>query len=64
MREHAPEGNLNCGVAHGAPGSLALMSLALTEGVEVRGQVDAMRRMADWLAAQCSPAGSVPSGPP
>ena len=53
MREHTPEGNLNCGVAHGAPGSLALMSLALAAGVEVRGQVDATRRMADWLVAQC-----------
>jgi lantibiotic biosynthesis protein len=53
MREGAPEGNLNCGVAHGAPGSLALMSLALAEGVEVSGQVDAMRRTADWVAAQC-----------
>jgi lantibiotic biosynthesis protein len=53
MLEAAPEGNLNCGVAHGAPGSLALMSLALTEGVEVSGQVDAMRRTADWVAGQC-----------
>jgi class I lanthipeptide synthase len=53
MLETAPEGNLNCGVAHGAPGSLALMSLALTKGVEVSGQVDAMRRTADWVAGQC-----------
>jgi hypothetical protein len=53
VRESTPEGNLNCGVAHGAPGSLALMSLALAEGVEVSGQANATRRMADWLAARC-----------
>ena len=52
MRESTPEGNLNCGVAHGAPGSLALMSLALAEGVEVSGQMDATRRLADWVADQ------------
>jgi lantibiotic biosynthesis protein len=52
MRETAPEGNLNCGLAHGAPGPLALMSLALAEGVEVSGQADAARRLADWVAGQ------------
>jgi lantibiotic biosynthesis protein len=52
MLEATPEGNLNCGVAHGVPGSLALMSLALMEGVEVSGQVEAMRRTADWVAGQ------------
>jgi hypothetical protein len=63
MRASTPEGNLNCGVAHGAPGSLALMSLALAEGVEVSGQVDAMRRMADWLAAQGRPGRFGPEWP-
>jgi hypothetical protein len=53
MRARTPGGNLNCGLAHGAPGPLALMSLALEEGVEVSGQADAIRRLADWVAAQC-----------
>jgi hypothetical protein len=60
MRATAPEGNLNCGLAHGAPGPLALMSLALVEGVEVSGQADAARRLADWVAGQCRPG---PFGP-
>jgi len=63
MRDAAPEGNLNCGVAHGAPGSLGLMSLALAEGVEVRGQVETMRRMADWVAAQGRPGRFGPEWP-
>ncbi len=63
MRQGAPDGNLNCGVAHGAPGSLALMSLALAEGVEVRGQVDAVRRLADWVAGQRRPGRFGPEWP-
>jgi hypothetical protein len=63
MREGTPEGNLNCGVAHGAPGSLALLSLALAEGVEVSGQVNAMRRTAEWVAAQCLPGRFGPEWP-
>ena len=47
-REH-PSGSLNCGLAHGIPGPLALMALALRDGVEVPGQRAAMRRVADWL---------------
>jgi lantibiotic biosynthesis protein len=63
MLEDAPEGNLNCGLAHGAPGPLALMSLALTEGWEVSGQVDAMRRLAEWVAGQCRPGRFGPEWP-
>jgi hypothetical protein len=55
MRESAPEGNVNCGVAHGIPGPLALMSLARLHGVEVDGQIDAMRRMASWVAGRAQP---------
>jgi len=62
-RERTPEGNLNCGVAHGAPGALALLSLALTEGVEVKGQLNAIRRTADWVAAQCLPGRFGPEWP-
>jgi hypothetical protein len=46
-----PFGNLNCGLAHGIPGPLALLALALREGREVEGQAAAIERMADWLTA-------------
>jgi hypothetical protein len=51
MAREFPYGNLNCGLAHGIPGPLTLMALALCEGVEVRGQADAVRRTCDWLVA-------------
>jgi hypothetical protein len=35
-----PNGNLNCGLAHGIPGPLGLMGLALRSGVAVEGLVD------------------------
>jgi lantibiotic biosynthesis protein len=63
MRESAPEGNVNCGVAHGVPGPLALMSLAVLNGVEVDGQIDAMRRMAAWLAGRARPGRFGPEWP-
>jgi class I lanthipeptide synthase len=44
-----PWGNLNCGLAHGIPGPLALLALALRAGVEVPGQAEAVRRLAGWL---------------
>ena len=46
-----PWGNLNCGLAHGIPGPLALLALALCDGIEVPGQVEAVRLLADWLVA-------------
>jgi class I lanthipeptide synthase len=46
-----PWGNLNCGLAHGIPGPLAVLALALGSGVEVPGQAEAVRRLADWLVA-------------
>jgi lantibiotic biosynthesis protein len=46
-----PWGNLNCGLAHGIPGPLALLALALRKGVEVRGHAEGVRRLADWLVA-------------
>ena len=55
LRAATPEGNLNCGLAHGVPGPLALMSLALLAGVEVPGQVEATCRSAAWLADQGRP---------
>ncbi|MED1783829.1 lanthionine synthetase C family protein [Brevibacillus fortis] len=44
-----PKGNFNVGLAHGIPGPLALLSLALREGVEVSGQREAIRNIAEWL---------------
>lgn len=44
-----PWGHLNCGLAHGIPGPLALLSLAERCGVAVPGQVEAVRRLVDWL---------------
>jgi hypothetical protein len=44
-----PDGHLNCGLAHGIPGPLALMALAHTDGVETRGLRDAIASMAAWL---------------
>ncbi|MDQ4117142.1 MAG: lanthionine synthetase C family protein [Actinomycetota bacterium] len=45
-----PRGNLNCGLAHGVPGPLAMLSLALAAGVRVDGLHDAVREAARWLA--------------
>jgi hypothetical protein len=44
-----PNGHLNCGLAHGIPGPLALMALAHAEGLEVRGLRDAIASIAAWL---------------
>ena len=44
-----PNGNLNCGLAHGIPGPLALMALALTQGVAVDGLEEAVAAVAAWL---------------
>jgi lantibiotic biosynthesis protein len=51
LREH-PGGALNCGLAHGIPGPLALMALALREGFAVDGLEQAVERTASWLARQ------------
>jgi lantibiotic modifying enzyme len=46
-----PHGNLNCGLAHGAPGMLALLSLAEIAGERVASMSDAIVRVADWLSS-------------
>ncbi|WP_025689411.1 lanthionine synthetase C family protein [Paenibacillus zanthoxyli] len=48
-KKEYPHGSFNCGLSHGIPGPLALMSLALQKGVEVEGQRDAIRRASHWL---------------
>ncbi len=50
-RRWYPWGNLNCGLAHGIPGVLALLALAHRADVRVPGQADAIRRLAEWLRA-------------
>jgi hypothetical protein len=49
MIEHYPRGNLNCGLAHGIPGPLALMALSLEAGSAVTGLREATARTAAWL---------------
>lgn len=50
MRDQYPSGHLNCGLAHGVPGPLALLALAYHDGVRVAGQAEAIDRLAGWLA--------------
>jgi hypothetical protein len=49
MAEHYPEGNLNCGLAHGIPGPLAVMALGLEAGLPVEGLKEAVARTSQWL---------------
>ncbi|MFH8370595.1 lanthionine synthetase C family protein [Streptomyces sp. NPDC018031] len=51
MARANPHGVLNCGLAHGIPGPLALLALALDHGVEVRGLPETVERLAHWLVA-------------
>jgi len=44
-----PHGNLNCGLAHGIPGPLALLALAFARGIRVPGIEEAAERLAVWL---------------
>jgi hypothetical protein len=45
-----PDGLLDCGLAHGVAGPLALLSLARSAGVVARGLESAIERLAIWLA--------------
>ncbi|MFC5724211.1 lanthionine synthetase C family protein [Streptomyces gamaensis] len=51
LRARFPHGALNCGLAHGIAGPLALLSLARSAGVRVPGQEDAVLRAAGRLLA-------------
>ncbi|MEU9044902.1 MULTISPECIES: lanthionine synthetase C family protein [unclassified Kitasatospora] len=46
-----PFGNLNCGLAHGIPGPLAVLALAVRSGAVVEGLEPAVREPAQWLSA-------------
>jgi hypothetical protein len=50
MLRQYPDGNLNCGMAHGIPGPLALLALAHLSGVSVEGVPAAIVRVAQWLS--------------
>jgi lantibiotic biosynthesis protein len=63
MRIQYPAGNLNCGLAHGIPGPLAVLALAMRSGHHVTGQADVMRRTAEWLIDQRFDAEWGPSWP-
>ena len=58
-----PGGYMNCGLAHGIPGPLAILALALRDGVEVPGLPAAVARTADWLAAHRADDGAGPTWP-
>ena len=62
-RARYPGGYLNCGLAHGIPGPLAVLALALRDGVEVAGLPAAVARTADWLAAHRADDGAGPTWP-
>jgi lantibiotic biosynthesis protein len=46
-----PSGSLNCGLAHGLPGPLAALALALSQGAEVVGLRDAVEQASQWLVS-------------
>lgn len=55
-----PEGHLNLGLAHGAPGILAFLALAWRQGCRVDGQRRTMGTLVDWLLER---AGTDQAGP-
>jgi hypothetical protein len=50
-RQSYPSGNLNCGLAHGAPGMLAFLSLVRSSGLSFPRLDDAIVIISDWLIA-------------
>ena len=49
MLKQFPNGNLNCGLAHGIPGPLGALALAYRAGVSCEGIEEAINRFALWL---------------
>jgi hypothetical protein len=52
LARQQPYGNLNCGLAHGIPGPLSLLALALSAGLATQGLQERVEQLASWLAAQ------------
>lgn len=48
-QEKYPNGCFNCGLAHGVPGPLSLLSLAYKKGIEVQHHLKAIDRIVEWL---------------
>ena len=48
-------GFLDCGLAHGIPGLLSVMSLAQINGTTVPGQLEAIDKVATWLLNNATP---------
>ncbi|MEU4195414.1 lanthionine synthetase C family protein [Kribbella sp. NPDC026611] len=63
LRTAYPSGHHNCGLAHGAPGPLALLSLALLDGVEVPESRQAVESTADWLVDHQTTVAGTPDWP-
>jgi hypothetical protein len=52
MERTFPRGNLNCGLAHGVTGILAVLSVTWRDGVRLPGQDEAIAVASNWLLAQ------------
>lgn len=48
-RDQYPKGNFNLGLAHGIPGVLAFLAIALLRGIEVDGQKETIALVAAWI---------------
>lgn len=51
-RERYPNGCIDCGLAHGVPGPLAFLALALRSGIEKPGIREALQTLATWVMEQ------------
>jgi lantibiotic biosynthesis protein len=63
LRREYPAGLHNCGLAHGAPGPLALLSLAALAGRQAPGLMTAIDSTASWLAAHHTGTAQEPDWP-
>lgn len=50
-RQDFPQGNFNCGLAHGIPGPLAALSLTWLAGYRYPGLCETIAYLASWIAA-------------
>jgi hypothetical protein len=63
LRDYFPHGHHNCGLAHGVPGPLALLALAILGGVEVPDARDAIEATVTWLTEHHVGAADAPDWP-
>lgn len=50
MKPAYPSGNINCGLAHGGPGALAILAIAKLSGCECRSLDEAIYSLGNWTA--------------